>query len=73
MEQEDTMSESDTSQIQAFSPGKLAQREKIAEARERHRIEYEAITTVRNCLACGEEFRSEGAHHRLCSRCRSRR
>lgn len=25
---------------------------------------------MRRCLCCGHEFRSQGAHNRLCSRCR---
>ncbi len=67
------MSASDTLQSQPLSPDQLARRAKNAEARERHRIEYEKNTTARKCLNCGEEFRSEGAHHRLCNRCRNRR
>lgn len=73
MEQENTMSASETSQNQTLSPDKLARRAKNAEVREQQRAEYEANTTARKCLNCGEEFRSEGAHHRLCNRCRSRR
>lgn len=30
------------------------------------------ITTVRRCLCCGREFRSEGPHNRLCSQCRTK-
>jgi len=26
--------------------------------------------TERRCMCCGSKFMSEGAHHRLCSRCR---
>ena len=62
----------DDSYNQTLSSEKLAKRAKIAEARERSRAEYEAKTTARKCLNCGEEFRSEGAHHRLCNRCRNR-
>ncbi len=48
----------------------LARQAKKAEGRARRRIEYEANTTVRKCMNCDEEFRSEGYHHRLCNRCR---
>ena len=27
---------------------------------------------VRNCMACGEPFESEGWHNRMCRRCRKR-
>lgn len=70
VEQEGTTSASDTSQNQTLSPDELARRAKNAEARKRRRAEYEANTTARKCLNCGEEFRSEGAHHRLCNRCK---
>ena len=46
---------------------------KIAAAREQRRVEHEAATTVRNCLGCEGEFRSEGIHNRLCRRCQTRR
>ena len=26
---------------------------------------------VRPCIRCGDEFRSEGAHHRMCQPCRA--
>jgi Zn finger protein HypA/HybF involved in hydrogenase expression len=51
----------------------IAKKAKNARAKEQVRIAYEARTTARNCLGCGDEFRSEGAHHRMCNRCRSRR
>lgn len=51
----------------------LAKRAKNAKAKELLRVAYEAKTTARKCLGCGDEFRSEGAHHRMCNRCRSRR
>jgi len=60
-------------QEQAQSPEELAKIAKNAAAKEQLRAAYEAKTTARNCLGCGQEFRSEGAHHRMCSRCRSRR
>ncbi len=72
MGQENTISASDTSQNQPLSSNKLERQAKNAEGRERRRAEYEASTTSRKCLNCGEEFRSEGSHHRLCNRCRSR-
>ena len=52
---------------------KLAKIAKNAKAKEQVKIAYEARTTARKCLGCGDEFRSEGAHHRMCNRCRSRR
>lgn len=55
------------------SPEELAKIAKSAKAKEDLRIAYEAKTTERNCLGCGNPFRSEGAHHRMCNRCRSRR
>ena len=73
MEQEGTTYASDASQDHTLSSDELARRAKRAAARERCRTEYEANTTARKCLNCGEEFRSEGAHHRLCNRCKSRR
>lgn len=30
-----------------------------------------AKTTTRACITCGEDFRSEGVHHRMCKRCRT--
>jgi len=72
MEQEGTVSTSETSQNQTLSPDELARRAKNAEVKERRRAEYEANTTVRKCLDCGGDFRSEGVHNRLCNRCRSR-
>ena len=27
---------------------------------------------IRNCMACGEPFESEGWHNRMCRRCRKR-
>ena len=27
-------------------------------------------TTMKECLCCGREFKSEGPHHRQCVRCR---
>lgn len=67
------MSTSNALQDHPLSPEKLARQASNAKARERHRAEYEANTTARKCLGCQQEFRSEGAHHRLCNRCRSRR
>jgi len=67
------MSTPEPTQDQAQSPEKLAKMAKNAAAREQVRVAYEAKTTARNCLGCGQEFRSEGAHHRMCGRCRSRR
>lgn len=32
----------------------------------------QAKLLVRRCLCCGASFRSEGAHNRLCCRCRTR-
>lgn len=29
------------------------------------------VSKPRNCLRCQAEFLSEGAHHRMCDRCRS--
>lgn len=72
-EQEDTMSTLNPQQDETLSPEKLAKMAKNAEAKEQLRIAYEAKTTARKCLGCGNEFRSEGAHHRMCNRCRSRR
>lgn len=57
----------------ALSLEKQAKADKNAKAKEQLRVAYEAKTTVRKCLGCGDEFRSEGAHHRMCNRCRSRR
>jgi len=73
MEQEDKMSVSEPTQEQTLSPDQLAKMAKNAAAKEQLRVAYEAKTTARKCLGCGEEFRSEGAHHRMCNRCRSRR
>jgi len=67
------MSASAPSQQQTLSPGQPAREAKNDAARERKRAEYEASTTARKCLGCGDEFRSEGSHNRLCNRCRSRR
>jgi len=78
------MSASVPSQQQTMPPGQLASDAKNAPtrerkraeydaARERKRAEYEANTIARKCLGCGGEFRSEGSHNRLCTRCRSRR
>ena len=47
--------------------------DKIAAARDLQRAEFEASTTVKKCLGCEAEFRSEGNHNRMCKRCRSRR
>lgn len=58
---------------QNISDDVLAKRAKNAKAKELLRVAYEAKTTARKCLGCGDEFRSEGAHHRMCNRCRSRR
>lgn len=58
---------------QIISDDVLAKRAKNAKAKELLRVAYEAKTTARKCLGCGDEFRSEGAHHRMCNRCRSRR
>lgn len=52
---------------------KQAKADKSAKAKELLRVAYEAKTTARKCLGCGDEFRSEGPHHRMCNRCRSRR
>ena len=52
---------------------KQAKAAKNAKAKEQLRVAYEAKTTARKCLGCGDEFRSEGPHHRMCNRCRSRR
>lgn len=60
-------------EIQTESAEILAKRAKNAKAKELLRVAYEAKTTARKCLGCGDEFRSEGAHHRMCNRCRSRR
>jgi len=60
----------ETAEMSAEKQEKMA---KKAAAKEQLRIAYEAKTTARNCLGCNTEFRSEGAHHRLCNRCRSRR
>lgn len=35
-------------------------------------IERERRIKRRPCLSCGDPFLSEGAHHRLCNRCRGR-
>lgn len=67
------MSTLNPQQDETLSPEKLAKMAKNAEAKEQLRIAYEAKTTARKCLGCESEFRSEGAHHRLCNRCRSRR
>lgn len=67
------MSTLNPQQDETLSPEKLAKMAKNAEAKEQLRIAYEAKTTARKCLGCGNEFRSEGAHHRMCNRCRSRR
>lgn len=58
---------------EALSVEKQAKIDKNAKAKEQVKIAYEARTTARKCLGCGDEFRSEGAHHRMCNRCRSRR
>jgi len=58
---------------ETVSPEKLARQAKNAAAKEQARIAFEAKTTVRKCLGCSDEFRSEGAGHRMCNRCRSRR
>lgn len=63
----------DTDAEETLSPEKLAKMAKNAKAKEQVRLAYEARTTARKCLGCGDEFRSEGAHHRMCNRCRSRR
>ena len=44
-----------------------------AAAREAKRVEYEERTTVRKCLNCEKDFRSEGIHNRLCRNCQNRR
>jgi len=67
------MSALDILQNETFSSDQLERRARNAEAREQNRIAYEAATVARKCLNCSEKFRSEGAHHRLCNRCRSRR
>jgi len=73
MEQENKMPMAQTVEKQSTMPDQLQKTSKNAVARERKRVEYEASTTARKCLGCGDEFRSEGAHHRMCNRCRSRR
>ncbi|HEY9163462.1 MAG TPA: hypothetical protein VIN57_02540, partial [Magnetovibrio sp.] len=56
-------------EVQTESAETLAKRAKNAKAKELLRVAYEAKTTARKCLGCGDEFRSEGAHHRMCNRC----
>jgi len=67
------MSALDILQNETFSSDQLERRARNAEAREQNRIAYESVTVARKCLNCADTFRSEGAHHRLCNRCRSRR
>jgi hypothetical protein len=75
IEQEDTLSVTNPVLNDDLSEAAEIQekRAKNAKAKELLRVAYEAKTTARKCLGCGDEFRSEGAHHRMCNRCRSRR
>lgn len=36
-------------------------------------LDRKAKTKVRACLRCGDNFRSEGAHNRMCPYCRKTR
>lgn len=36
-----------------------------------YRIPNKLKRAFRKCLCCKEEFNSEGAHHRICDRCKS--
>ena len=49
-----------------WGPGGFVQAE-----RERDDLERQARRKLRNCMTCGGEFMSQGAHHRMCNRCRS--
>jgi hypothetical protein len=46
----------------------LYNRDNVIAALERH--EYESRLTTRRCMKCRSEFESEGAHNRMCGRCR---
>jgi hypothetical protein len=36
------------------------------------RLNAEARILVRSCLSCGTDFKSEGAHNRMCNPCRAK-
>ncbi len=73
MEPQQKITTEQTAEQETLEPGQLVRKAKNAAVRERKRVEFEASTTARKCLGCGDEFRSEGSHNRLCNRCRSRR
>lgn len=48
-----------------WGPGSITQAEQRRDC-----LEHEARFKSRGCITCGDTFMSEGAHHRMCNRCR---
>lgn len=52
--------------VEVWGPGQIAQAEN-----KRETLARQARRTRRACLTCGTQFMSEGAHHRMCAKCRT--
>jgi len=52
--------------VEVWGPGPIAQAENKADT-----LERQARRKRRKCMTCSDQFMSEGAHHRMCAKCRS--
>ena len=52
-------------------PYKVRRARQVTSHEPMHRASMTAPTKPRNCMTCGDVFKSEGAHNRMCARCRT--
>lgn len=52
--------------VEVWGPGPIAQAENKLDT-----LERQARRKRRKCMTCSDQFMSEGAHHRMCAKCRS--